>query len=254
MHHIIIILVWIFIVYILQIQRHIECFEDKSESPKLPEIHAYVINLDRNAERYDTFVTLCNTYIPSTHVERFAAVDGTQLQYDEIKEIVTEDVLNGIISIDSTQKRTDDSQLTRGMIGCYLSHLKLYKKALEMNQDLVLVFEDDAAFQVDLMKILSDLNEFPVTWDILLLGTIHIFDQKPYSKSWNRVFKFWGTQGYIINKNGMTKMLENSIPITKQIDHIMGYLSEQGILNVYAYKDNLVTQKSRYSDVQMRVM
>jgi len=236
---------------VLALQKQQEQYNESFENQK--EIYSYVINLDRNTERYDKFTNICNQHMPSTRVERFSAVDGNKMTYEELQQIVSEKVLDDIKAIDTTGKRVDDSQLTRGMIGCYMSHLNLYQKALAEHQDIILVFEDDASFQIDLIKLINDLNEFPADWDILLLGTIRIFDTNPYLNSWNRVYKFWGTQGYIINKNGMTKMLNQSVPISQQIDHNMGYFSQQGLLNVYAYKDNVITQNSRYSDVQMVV-
>ena len=46
----------------------------------------------------------------------------------DVKPYVTERVYNGILDIDKTGQRHYHSQITRGAIGCYLSHLDIYNK------------------------------------------------------------------------------------------------------------------------------
>lgn len=241
----------IFIICILLVTslryHHIEQFENIEKS-----MYQYVINLDRNAERYQNFLSKYQQHM-NGNINRFSAVDGSKLSYENLQMIVSPDVLEGIKRIDVTGKRESDKQLTRGMIGCYMSHLELYKYALKNDNNIIMVFEDDAYIDRDLTEFLQNLNEFPIDWDILVLGYVRIFTEKPYSYSWSRLYDFWGTQAYIINKYGMEKMLRNSYPIINQIDHMMSAFAKQDILKIYAYKSNLVPQNSKYSDVQMLV-
>ena len=59
--------------------------------------------------------------------------------------------------------RTAHYQLTRGSVGCYLSHLRLYQHVLRGGAQFALVFEDDAAIAPpgNLLASLIDLKPFP---------------------------------------------------------------------------------------------
>lgn len=43
-------------------------------------------------------------------------------------------------------KRTYHSELISGAIGCYLSHIRIYKKIVEDNIPYAIIFEDDVRF------------------------------------------------------------------------------------------------------------
>ena len=218
------------------------------------EYNVYVINLDDNTERFEKFMKeytqlqIANSW----NIKRFSAVDGRKLTYDDIKPLVTNETLDGIKFIDSTQTRTTHSQLTRGMLGCYLSHIELYRRHLNSGRPL-LVFEDDAGFNEDISTVVKNFKEFPNDWDIILLGTVRIIDSTDAFDNWYKVYEFWGLQGYIISNKGMKKVIQNAFPIQEQIDGHLGKLAKMGILNIYAHKQNMVKQTSIYSDVQMNL-
>jgi glycosyl transferase family 25 len=215
-------------------------------------IQLYVINLDRNQERYANFVENCKNVMNNVQVERFSAVDGNDISYKELEDIVAPHILQGINDIDRTHKRISDEQMTRGMVGCYLSHIRIYEQNFDKS-NIVFIFEDDGKFDANVFDIAMNFKDIPDDWDIILLGTVRIFSYIQHSESWKRVYDFWGTQGYIINDKGMKKMLQYYKPMQNQIDFKMGELSKNNLLNVYAYKDNLVYQCSSFSDVQMSV-
>jgi GR25 family glycosyltransferase involved in LPS biosynthesis len=214
----------------------------------------YVINVDKNKERLESFIKeykqlkLANYW----HIKKLSAVDGDSLTYDFIQPLTTLDIIDGIKKIDNTQKRISESQLTRGMLGCYLSHLELYKKHVNSGRPL-LIFEDDAGFKQDISNIVTNIKDFPKDWDIILLGTVRLIKSTDLSNDWNKVYEFWGLQGYIINNKGMKKVIENAFPIQEQLDHHLGKLARMGILNIYAHKQNMVIQTSVYSTIQMNV-
>lgn len=240
----------IFIILLLSLWSRSEPFSN--ESYCRPTV-AYLINLTKNKHRLDTFLEMySNSSLSSTlPLQRMEAVDGSRLTYDYLKTIVSPKVLDGIKYIDKNYKRQKLEQLTRGMIGCFMSHIEIYKKCLKEGTDCVVVFEDDADFKDDIALYMYNPNNYPDDWDIMLLGTVKIFEES--NKPIHKMFKFWGTQGYIINKRGMQKMLDNSFPITHQIDHVMGELSTRNKLNVYRFNKNLVTQYPHVTDIQMDV-
>jgi hypothetical protein len=59
--------------------------------------------------------------------------------------------------------RTKHYQLTRGSVGCYMSHLQLYQHILrETDAQFAFVFEDDAEIrEPDLLAALLDAKPFP---------------------------------------------------------------------------------------------
>lgn len=253
MYHILlfIIIICVAIFFALKYE-HIEYFENTSED-NVKQIHVYVINLENNKERYDIFLETYNKHMSDIPLNHFLAVDGGKLTYEQLGKLTTPEALEGLKSIDSLNKRMKSEYLTRGMVGCYMSHISLYQYALKNNQEIVLVFEDDANFHMNLVKFIYDLKEFPTDWDILLLGDVGIFEYKPYSASWMQVISFWGLQGYIINKRGMQKIVDHAYPLQQQIDHMMTSMAQNDMLNIYSYKDMLVTQNAKYSQVQMQV-
>jgi len=64
-----------------------------------------------------------------------------------------------------------------GTYGCWDSHIQVLTKALSLNLDYVLIFEDDAMvtsnFSADLLiKIIFNLKSLPKDWDLVGLGGI----------------------------------------------------------------------------------
>ena len=108
----------------------------------------FVINLKRSADRREEFDKLNSKYI---HYEYFEADDGEEL------ETVPENIV------------APDNTFTKPFIGSAMSHLKLWKKCIEMNEPII-IMEDDAFvscdFETHLNKIISML---PKEWHFLSL-------------------------------------------------------------------------------------
>ncbi len=98
--------------------------------------------------------------------------------------------------------------------GCYQSHYKIlnyFTKQPIMNN--LLILEDDAKFTDDFAIYLNKfLNEVPTNWDVLYLGwTNNGHKPNPYKEHSMTPGKegVLTTIGYIINKKGCLKILEN---------------------------------------------
>jgi len=62
--------------------------------------------------------------------------------------------------------------LTRGMIGCYLSHRRCWQKCVESGEAII-VFEDDVVLASDFSsQLASAFAVAPADWDVLLLGAL----------------------------------------------------------------------------------
>lgn len=215
---------------------------------------AFVINLEYNVDRIDYFMDCYrNAALKNVKLEKVTAVNGRQLSLPALKDLTTPNVYQGLQTIDATNIRESNDVLTRGMIGCYLSHIEIYKKLLNNSEhDKCIVFEDDAYFNTAINDALQ--KKFPDDWDLILLGTIRKFKVSKMDNCFEKVYSFWGTQGYLINKRGAQKLLQKAFPISQQIDGYMSELATLGELKVYAFIENLVGQRDFVSDVQMQVI
>jgi GR25 family glycosyltransferase involved in LPS biosynthesis len=217
----------------------------------------YVINLPKNKERLEAITQIYNNSdLSVVPFIRFEAVNGKEI---DVKPFVSERVNDGIVALDTTGERLYHSQITRGMVGCYLSHLEIYKKIQQSSKPYALILEDDAFFDSDIYQkgIRNLLQTIPPDWDIIMLGRMtfdpshEVIDHESYLE----LRKFWGTYGYLINQTGANKMLTYAnIPIDDQIDAVMGKLSRENILNIYAPLPEYIKMNRTYgSEVQQNV-
>ena len=231
---------------------NLEKFSIKKEISR-DEFDCYVINLKKNTDRLGLINELYNksdlSSIPYIRVE---AINGKEI---DIKPYVTDRVYNGIINIDTTGERHYHTQITRGAIGCYLSHLDVYNRIKANNKPYGLIIEDDAWFNEDIYKsgIKNILEKIPEDWDIILLGKIDL--ETINKETYLEMRKFWGTHGYLINQAGISKMLSlANIPINDQIDAVMGNLAREGKLHIYAPLEQYISSNTSFnSEVQMAV-
>jgi GR25 family glycosyltransferase involved in LPS biosynthesis len=118
----------------------------------------WIINLDRRPDRMERF--------PKVFREkaiRFPAVDGRSLSLTP--EIVT------------LFAESKNIAWRKGVMGCALSHIALWKKLLADKEDIetYLILEDDAVLRPQCIPFLNHMHDkklFPADWDILYLGGI----------------------------------------------------------------------------------
>ena len=207
-------------------------------------LDSYVINLPRRSDRLQQFKQhYYKSEIASNNLIVVQAVDGSNLA--EIYGYVTESTQK----ILTTGKRNSHSELTPGMIGCYLSHYKTYEEFLKSGKPTAFIFEDDS-------KILpifgSTLDNLPPDWDLVMIGVQSCMECPAVDGKFNRLHDFYGAGGYLINRQGAQKMIQNKeTPIAHQVDLLIGKLCKEGKLNVYSVKNNLVDTAPMGSDVQM---
>lgn len=172
------------------------------------------------------------------------AVDGSEI--DKIREYMPESTFKII----KTGKRKDYTELTPGMIGCYLSHYKAYEQFLESGKQFAFIFEDDSKTVMPFGDALSNL---PPDWDIVSLGVLRCMNCPDVDSRFVKLHDFYGTGGYIINRNGVTKMMQyKEKPINNQIDAYMAKLCREGKVNIYSVKPNLIETIPMGTDVQMQ--
>lgn len=114
-------------------------------------IKKYVINLDRRPDRLKEFYDRYG----SREVEVFSAVDGKAIY--ESGDLSDEDVSFIYSNLIPRLKNLP------GVLGCWVSHIKLWKSLLSSSEDAYLIFEDDAFFsegyEDKLNFVLNQINE-----------------------------------------------------------------------------------------------
>ena len=217
----------------------------------LPDVDIYVINMDSAPGRLSRFKKRYESCSLASmkSIIRYRAVDGKRLN---LTEHLTDKALYEVLRAEREGHRTKHYQLTRGGIGCYLSHIGLWHSILESDKDAALIFEDDVIMHRDLAYILSDMV-IPNDTDIILLGYFCNACSNT-SCGVRRVRKFYGLHGYIITRQGILKILNHPDlkPIGKQIDSWLSDLAKDGSLNIYATNKQFVVQDPRIkTSIQM---
>jgi GR25 family glycosyltransferase involved in LPS biosynthesis len=224
----------------------------KGLSVQNPFDKVYLINLKRRPDRYEKFMTgYNNSDMKDIDIMRNEGVDGSSLDMEKVP--LSEGAKAELKQIITTGFRSRHYQLTKGAIGCYLSHVKVWKNMLENNYKSVLIFEDDVNVPKNIMQMITvNMKYIPNDWDIILFG----FHCKVCTLNNNHrnVEKFILLHCYAIRNECVTKILktESLFPITQQID---SYLSElSGILNIYTVKNPIIFQSGSRTDIQLPII
>lgn len=178
-------------------------------------MEVYYINLKKSLYRNKRFLN--EGAINFKNLKRFDAVDGSQIN---LFECLKNYILNykSYYSIKYEERIHKDDIGTRGALGCYMSHVNLWKLFLKTNLEYCIVLEDDADVKFEDVLKIQDYMKHPPLFDMLLFHR----NQAIQDDSKGNVTKFFGTYAYAISKLGAKKFLKNVFPATQQID---AYLS-----------------------------
>ena len=196
----------------------------------------FVINLDRRKDRWDNISKMLDD-----NIIRFPAVDGLRLKNSEQLQRIFDN---------------NDYNMRRGMVGCALSHIKLYIDLYNSTEDQVYcILEDDITVSPDFKNKLNYLySKLPKDWDFCYLGC-HLWKQYqtleflnhtelPLPEKWDKkksfTYSIGGTSGYLINKSGAKKLLDyiNITGMTNCIDTMQQNCADD--MNLYYSKPHIV--------------
>ena len=190
-----------------------------------------VINLKDRSDR----LTLFNRDNPNLKHEVISATDGTKIDYDKLLEQgfdVAHDWIDPILN----------TPLTKGEVGCFLSHWKIWEKCIEKDEK-VLVLEDDARITDNFN--LSEIDALTEIYDFLYLGWKEMAEESlPINdKLVTPVYPYWGL-AYVITPTA-AKILVNEIA-RKNIIPVDEYLPKMmPEMKVAGYLENVVNPVSR---------
>tara|TARA_A100001015_G_scaffold99663_1_gene110738 strand:+ start:581 stop:1414 length:834 start_codon:yes stop_codon:yes gene_type:complete len=212
----------------------------------------FVINMDKDKERYNNILKYYqNSDFSNEKLNRFSGINGKVIVPDNY---LTSDALNELHLIEKNGYRTHHHSLTRGGIGCFLSHYYLAKELLKekSNVDAYLIFEDDTRiFPNTYTQIKDSMKTVPDDWDIVLFYTIRAVGHSE-NKTFNKIKSFWGMNCYLINKNGAKKFVEevDNIKLDGQVDCYLSRMIQQKKLHVYSTKKQFIACNSTDTNIQ----
>jgi glycosyl transferase family 25 len=218
----------------------------------------YLINLDRRNDRLQKFVDkysfIFNNY------ERFNAIDGSIFDFENYKQLF--DTTNYKINVKNPYK---NHEYNKGVLGCALSHYKIWEKIINNMFDINLVLEDDIELSDNFIAKLNNLMDYLVEdekWDIVFLGFTD-YKNTNDKKINDKLIRFsgdmrrngGGTFGYLITKNGAKKLIKyaKQYNIQQAIDWFM--IEQFDKMVVYKAEPELIFSKvygseNEDSDVQ----
>jgi GR25 family glycosyltransferase involved in LPS biosynthesis len=227
--------------------------------PFVDNIKCKVINMKKNVGRWKHFADKFEASDSLRHMdlERIEAVDGADAAMRPAEFRIPAEVHETLMQADSSGGRTYHYELTKGAVGCYLSHVGVWEMLVRDNDcNFYVVFEDDALVPPNGVKfdLQATVQSAPRDWDVLLLGYIRTSPHvaRGDAADFERVAHFWGTHAYVISKAGAAKALEGwkASGLTMQIDSAMSVMASHDALNVYALKNRIFFWADFVSDIQ----
>jgi len=202
-------------------------------------IPIFIINLKKDTQKKLHMQELCAKY--GLQPEFIEAVDGKSLTVEDMAK-----TYSNALAIEKLGR-----ELSKGEIGCALSHKNVYKKMIDENIEMALILEDDVDFDNKLVKSLREINKLPYDWEVILLGH-HTGSSREIRTQWSIWYKQiiseefilrrpcevgYGAYGYYLNRKGAEKLYNHLDLIRLPIDH---YTGNYRYINLYVVQDPLV--------------
>lgn len=216
---------------------------------KASDLEVYVINMDKNKDRLDNFIDqYINSDLRHIQFNRMRAIDGKQVK---IEDYVSERALREITDAEKSGYRTKHYQLSRGAVGCYLSHHGVYKKVVAQEKPYAMIFEDDVDIDQNIFaKTNKALEAVPSDWDMVLLGCFCIKCVR--NPVYSDVERFFLLHGYVINKECAVKLDKYLAgrKIEQQVDWELSNMITNENLKVYCLRSPIAKQKGFKTNIQ----
>jgi GR25 family glycosyltransferase involved in LPS biosynthesis len=211
----------------------------------------FYVNLDYRQDRNQSIHTQLKSLIKTISYIRFNACKGNDETLNQLLD-------NQFISISNyiSVLSENNSFMTRGTVGCFLSHYELFKYSVEKNQILI-ILEDDVFIHHDIEKyIINGLHSIQQTFDIIYLGQpmnrweSNKTDYNEYF--WKIKDGYYGTFGYIIHPHYALFLINQLKSIENHIDNMILDLNIKFEKTVLLFKILLVNtdvMPNRNSDI-----
>jgi len=219
----------------------------------------FIINLKSRYDRLKNMKSLAETLnMDKNKIEIFEAIVGKELKDSDIYNFLS------ISSLDTLHNKSTNHKdiRTRGAIGCYLSHYKIWEKIINENLNNVLIFEDDLLTDVNTKEFEDYVNFLPQDYDIALLSWFSLwFDPLNNPKKNTIINNYWnkynsinvfGCGSYLLSRKGAEKLIKNAFPICYQVDAYINILNDlESSFVRYIANKSLFKQNNSKTDIQV---
>jgi len=202
---------------------------------------AYLINMDSDTDRLAWMLSQVDK-LPGELI-RISAVNGKKLTEEQIR---------------SNTSGPCAEFCTRSMIGCYLSHVKVWEEIIKNGDDMAIVLEDDAElipnFSQELSKILKEFADKQQEFQYINLGVgvidaIDVFaDRGEFETVYKPIYSFL-MHCYLITAKGAATLLKHS-KAEWHVDMVVPKVLATDGMVLYASKKVLATQSTRFDSSQ----
>jgi GR25 family glycosyltransferase involved in LPS biosynthesis len=218
-------------------------------------IPKYVINLDRRTDRWKSFQEVSG-FKELNNLRRWSGTDGKNLNIDTDNRISLYTKFNLLRSA----RRSHMELETAGGVGCYISHVEVWKHFLEKEKSEVgMIMEDDSIMD---KKTISGIKTFiqkskvmnnTELWDFSILAphtkNINHGPMYHYDTTCIRLIEFTGLTAYLFTKKGISKILPYVYPIQMHIDWFLSVSAQFQIINICTPQISLVRVRDSITDV-----
>jgi hypothetical protein len=195
------------------------------------QIHVFVLNMDKNKDRWESIQSMLNTCYGCKYT-RVSAIDGTHMNTEQCTNLLHRLSLIGTTLTNGSETWTYDGTPATsfpntelyghwGTKGLTVSNIYAMMMSLHVKGNWVIILEDDAEINNDVyQKIVLFLNEHQ-TKDIVLLDNRH--------DGWG------GTAGMAYHKRALKKIMEDLHPLSEFSIHSNEY-GDPNLGNLWDWK------------------
>lgn len=202
----------------------------------------YVINLTHRVDRKEAFERNNPTI---GDINWLSAADGNDIKYDDIKEL-------GFDTPDYWRDPFKNRRLTKGEVGCFISHFILWRMCAQMNQP-IMVMEDDCILGPEWDKFVTDYNNGEMAGqNLFFVGYSEVETARLIDDTYCRPDYPYNTHCYVIWPEGARILMQNALnastgkyEIVPSDQHIVNSIND---LNCYAYTVPRAWQTAREED------
>ncbi len=231
-----------------------------------------MLSVGATLERIDSLKTRLN----GLNFEIFEGTDGKNY----LPEIESINLFPQYFFVENNIDYVRFNTLSKGQLGCSISHINIYKKIVESSFKRTLILEDDAFIEKkDFFAFETLIEKLPADWELLYLGykdvvkkqrKLPVFIQKIYHKRKNsRIYNipfgrevkgfystkqkkylkggvYLATYGYAIDLEGAKKALKYSKSVKFLADELLMELVYHGKIKSFASKEPLINHSYHF--------
>lgn len=151
-------------------------------------------------------------------------------------------------AVNGKELNDPDWLYNKGALGCRLSHLGVYKEALEKGYNKILVFEDDVKLQPGFRQGFAALNKYVHgDWDMIYFGGYHHLLPEDIGSGFIRLKNTLALHAVALNARCLPKLIDKIEKDKRWVDSVIADLHPE--LKVYGFKKPFALQNAGYSDI-----